>query len=268
MRRSASMYVQGNPDLLREIHQKVKNDAEKSEVIASLYIVIYQDTEGFRILMEEIKKHNLSYTFFEGRRYTKEEYKAAEFFELDIIYPWEMDGTDASEFGMQYAMDCQCKCGRRQISELRIDKRRAKKYDICTIQPEIIINDRLRNLILKHNLTGCEFGSVVDYKGRLNELELYQLKPTHILPQMSDKIRVHVDEYALCKQCNRNGTTLISEIIYEKEKLQNTCDFNLTQEYMGVNLYCKRILIVNAKVYDLFQKNRIKRCVFEPVSII
>ncbi len=276
MRRSAEITLHGNVDLLTDIHEKIKNDAVKSKVVAielqgfsdKLYIEIYEDTEGFRILMEEINKHNLFYTFAEGREYTKEEIKAAEFFAVEIIYPWESDGINAEEFGTQYERECnQCQCGKKQISELRIDKRKAKKYDIITIEPEIIVTERLRNLILEHNLTGCEFGPVADYKGR-DELVLYQLKPTHIFPKMSSTIRVEVVENVRCKECHRNGMILRSEAIYERESLKDACDFNLSYEYFGINLYCKRLLIVSSKVYNLFQKNKIKRCGFEPVSII
>ncbi len=262
------MYVHGDYNLLSEIHEKIKNDSLESKVVASLYIVIYQDTKGFKILMEEIEKHKLSYTFAEGREYTKEEINTAEFFTVEIMYPWERDGMNAEKFGTEYELDCNyCHCGKQQVSELRIDKKKMKKYDIITIQPEIIVTERLCNLILDHNLTGCEFGPVVDYKGR-DELILYQLKPTHILPNMNDKIRVEVVEDIRCKKCQRNGMILRSEAIYDRESLKGACDFNLTQEYFGINLYCKRILVVSAKIYHLFQKNRIKRIHFEPISII
>jgi len=265
------MTLRGEYDILTEIYDKVKSYAVKAKVIEDMLpVIIYQDTEGFTILMEEIMRNNLKYTFAEGREYTKEEIEAAEFFAMEIIYPWERDGITADEYGTKYedSNSCNlCKGGKKQVSHLIINKKKMGKYDIATIQPEIIVNERLHYLILENNLLGCEFGPVKDYKGR-EELVLYQLVIKNILPPMSDKIRIELDEGVYCKECKRNGVYLRSEAIYERESLKEAHDFNLTHEYFGTNAYCKQFAVVSSKVYELFNKNKIKRVAFEPVKII
>lgn len=271
MRRSAEMTLRGDYDVLSEIYDKVKSYAVKAKVIEDMLpIIIYEDTEGFAILMEEIKKNNLNYTFAEGREYTKEEIEAAEYFTMEIIYPWERDGITADDFGTKYedSYSCSaCKGGKKQVSDLIINKKKMGKYDIATIQPEIIVNERLYNLILENNLLGCQFRPVKDYKGK-DELVLYQLVITNILPPMCDKIRLLIEKGVYCKECKRNGVFLRSEAIYNRESLKGAQDFNLTNEYFGMNLYCQRFVIVSSKVYKLFNKNKIKRVAFEPVRII
>ena len=278
MRRSAQMYIDGNIELLNEIHKKVKDDAIKSKVVATsskdfsdmLSIIIYQDTEGYKTLMEYINKYNLFHTFAEGREYTKEEIKSAKYFTVEIIYPWEKDGTSADEYGTKYEDTCSCKLckgSKKQISDLIINKKKMGKYDIATIQPEIIVNEKLYNLILENELSGCEFKLVRDYKGR-EEPVFYQLVVNNILPNMNDGIRTEIVEDVYCKKCKRNGVFLRSEVIYNKESMKEACDFNLTSEYFGQNLYCAQTVIASKKVFDLFKKNKIKRVFFEPVNVI
>jgi len=268
MRRRATMTLRGDKELLEDVYEKIKNYAVKAEIIADMLpVVIYQDTEGYRILLDEIKKNNIKYTFAEGREYTKEEIRASKYFTMEIIYPWESDCITAEKFGTKYENVCPCcSVGKRQISDLIIDTKKATKYDISTIQPEIIINEKLYNLINDNSLTGCSFRPIKDFKGR-DDVVLYQLIITNVLPSMSNEIRVEIVDGFKCSECKRNGEILRSEAIYEERSLDNSCDFNLTQEYFGLNLYCTRHIIVSRKVYELFKKNKIKRVTFEPVSI-
>ncbi|MDQ7096306.1 hypothetical protein REC12_22180 [Desulfosporosinus sp. PR] len=257
MRRRATMTLRGNKDLLKEVFEKVKNYATSAELIANLRITIYQDTVGFKILMDEINAHDIKYTFAEGREYTKEELKAAVFFDMEIIYPWESDGKTAEKFGTMYKNTCKsCSIGKNQISDLIIDTKKAAKYDICIIQPEIIINERIYNLINENSLTGCNFRPIKDFKGR-EEVVLYQLLITNVLPSMSKNISVEIVDGFKCGECKRNGEILRSEVIYDNTSLHEASDFNLTQEYFGLNLYCGRNIIVSSKVYSLFNKIRL-----------
>lgn len=269
MRRSAEICFHGKKEILNEIYAKISMYSEKINITADMLTVeIYEDTQGYVLLMDELTKRDIKYTFAEGREYTKEELKAAKFFSMEIIYPWESDGTTAEKFGTRYENTCQrCGIGKKQISDLIIDTKKAVKYDISTIQPEIIVNERLYNLINENGLTGCSFKTIKDFRER-NDIVLYQLIVTSILPPMNEAIRVETVDGFKCEECKRNGEILRSEAIYEGGSLQKASDFNLTYEYFGLNLYCSRHVIVSSKVYNIFNKNKIKRVAFEPVRII
>lgn len=267
MRRSAAITLEGEEYLLNEIYEKIKEDANKAEILQDmLQISIYEDTKGYQILMEEIREKKIFHTFFERRYYTKEEMNIAKFYLIIIMDPWGNDAISASDFGTKYSDEKACVAcgfGKEQISDLIIDKRKAKKYDICNIHPEIIVNERFYNLILENNLTGCSFDPVHDSKGK-DETPFYQLKVTNVLPEMSNKARI--DNEGTCNVCKRSDLYLKSEGIYESSSLADACDFNLTNEFLFSEQ--ERFLILSAKAYHLFEKNKIKGVAFEPVAIV
>jgi len=141
--------------------------------------------------------------------------------------------------------------------------------------PEILINERLRLLLEENQITGYRLRPVTDFKQRTDFL-LYQLIITNTLPEMSAKISIEVDRFGgnknfkpyPCETCGRNGIIRRSEAIYENEKLTKVCDFNLSKEYFGINMYCVQDIIVTQKLRKLFKENKISRVMFDPVSII
>ncbi|MEL7567917.1 MAG: hypothetical protein AAGU27_23995 [Dehalobacterium sp.] len=271
MRRHVQIRIREKIDLLNEIYAKMTPYTDKIDITGSMLTVeMYEDTEGYGILVDWLQKRNIEYAFAESREYTKDEIRQAKFFNIAVIYPWEADGVTADEYGTQYSSNSACKkcgIGRKQISDLIIEKRKMGKYDIATITPEIIINERLLNLICDNDLTGYEFKPVKDVKGK-EKPDLYQLVINNILPQMSNEIKTVTDKTSFCDECKMHGVFLRSEIVYESDALKNAKDFNLSYEYFGARIYCNRQIIVSNKVYDLFTNNKVKRVAFEPVRIV
>lgn len=269
MRRRAniSVYSKSNEEL-HDIFDKIKDDLFEGKVYSENFTVrIYEDTEGYKTLLGEIEKRGLRYTFAEAREYTKQELENAEFYYSWFIYPWQHAPKDADDFGTKYNNESGClKCGRvrEQISELLIDMKKIIKYKIGTIAPEIFVSEEIRNTLEANNISGITFGEVKDYKNR-EMVKYYQLFVNNILPPMSDRIRVEMEEASRCKICGNGGIYLRSEMIYKKEDLVDAKDFNLTKEYLWG--YGIRQVVISSKVRNLFREHKC-RVGYEPVEII
>ncbi len=162
-----------------------------------------------------------------------------------------------------------------QTSDLIVNTRKFRKYDIATLMPEILINERLRLLLEEHQITGYILQPVTDFKKRTDVL-LHQLIITNTLPEMSNQIRVERERFDgnqyfkpyPCKTCGRGGMIRRSEAIYEREKLTKVCDFNLSKEFFGTHMYCVQDIIVTQKLRKLFKNNKISGMAFDPVRIV
>ena len=84
----------------------------------------------------------------------------------------------------------------------------------------------------------------------------------NILPPLSETTWL---EYESWRRCSHDVTFLRSDLQYERQKLDNAKDFNLTYEH--INNYRIRQIVVSAKVKKLFNEHRI-RVRFTPVAIL
>lgn len=267
-----------NPEdrgILKELHNFFLTKGMNSKYEGGmLEVKLYSDEPEFAILMHEIGKRELKYRYFEVREYTKKEIEEFKLFHMGLAFPYELDG-EIPNYGTMYENSCPaCDTVRLQTSDLIVNMKKFVKYDISTLMPEILINERLRLLLEENQITGYVLRPVTDFKGR-TDLLLYQLIITNVLPDMSTDIKVEVEHFRgnknfkpyPCEICGRNGIIRRSEAIYEHEELAEVYDFNLSMEYFGVNMYCVQDIIVTQKLRRLFKNNKISRVVFEPVYI-
>ena len=269
MRRRANISVfSKSTEELHRIFEKIKDDLFEGKIYSDNFTVrIYEDTEGYKTLLDEIEKSGLRYTFAEAREYTKQELESAEFYYTWFIYPWQHDPKHAEDFGTKFdnIIGCNaCGRGKEQVSSLFIDMKKIIKYKIGTVVPEIFVSDDIRNAFEANNITGINFGEVKDYKNR-EMPKYYQLFVNNILSPMSDRIRVEMEEASKCKICGNGGIYLRSEMIYKKEDLADAKDFNLTKEYLWG--YGIRQVVISSKVRNLFREHKC-RVGYEPVEII
>jgi len=131
------------------------------------------DDSEIRLLVNLVTEHGHTYNYFEERIYSKAEIKKAEYYDLYTYYPWQDKWKYARDFGTSYNEHGE------QTSELIINTKRLKKYNICTILPELIVSEAFYKAALMHHLTGCEFGPVRDYKNREGAV-FYQLKINNV----------------------------------------------------------------------------------------
>lgn len=272
LRRKAHFWLYyTNSNDFKEFYEKFKDEILDFKVSSSFFdFRMYQDGKGYDYIMKQIKSLGLRYSYWEAREYTKAEIKNAEFFWLNFIYPWEHDSNyNAEKYGTKYSREDICPaCGRgkKQISELIVDLKKVIKYKVATINPEIMVSTEVREQIEKNGLSGVSFDEVRDYKNR--EMPIYHQMFIHnILPPMSNKIRVEIEDVSHCKVCNRGGIYLRSEAIYERKDLGNTKDFNLTNEFFWSANYCVSDIIASTRARDVLNNCKV-RFGYEPVEII
>lgn len=270
MRREARIRVRTKDiEAIRYIYDAIKNKINKDLGIYSggFVVELYEDTEEYIYLMNEIRINNLEFGFSEGREYTKKEMNSAKYYYTSFIYPYQGDPKDAIDFGTKYDDSTGCqKCGRgkKQISELRIDLKKLKKYPIATMAPEIFIRSEVKVLLEQNEVSGIHFGEVKDYKNR-ETITYYQLFIDNIMPPMSDKVRVEYEDISKCKLCGFGGIYPRSEFIYNSKDISVMKDFNYTYEYIWA--YGLREVIISSKVRDIFQKFKC-RVGYEPIAFI
>ncbi len=274
--RKVSITIIGNKDLLYELYDHVKQYIYKPEAKKCEYTghgnlhVILDDNEssGYHYLMEMSEKFQLHPHIAQWVRYTKAEEESAKFYVMGISTPLELEGTKASDYGTQYGGGCPyCGLGGKPVSDVLVDRKFMKKYKIGTLYPDIYVSEEIKELIESNNLTGVSFDhEVKDYKGReMSRFLTFDIH--HVLPSMRDSVWLIKDEYSDRRYdaCGHSVVYLRSDIQYEKEKLDEAQDFNLTNEY--VDNFRLRQIIVSARVRKLFKQNKVYSAFF-PIAIL
>lgn len=203
---------------------------------------------------------------FSHVHYTKKELENITFFQMCIAVPLELEGVHADYFGTRYKERCpNCDFGGIPIGNILVDRKFVKKCKIGWLYPNIIVSKEVRDLIESNELTGVSFGErVLDYKGR--EIpELYVMNVHHVLPPMSESTWLVKSGVARYQECGHDVVYLRSDIQYEKEKLDEALDFNLTAEF--VDNYRSPELIVSAKAKKLFKEHKIFSF-FRPITLL
>lgn len=264
MIRKISITIIGMEEQLYELYNHIKEDIykpmfQKCEYTGhgNLKVILDKDSPSYQYLLEMADKYQLHPHIAQWIEYTKAEKENAEFYAMSIPEPLELEGTNAADYGTQYAGGClNCGLGGKPVSDVLVDRKFIKKYNIGTLYPDIFVSESLKELILENHLTGVSFEhEVKDYKGR--EIPKYFVMNIHnVLPPMSDSAWLIKDKvYDRYRECGHQVVYLRSDIQYEREKLNGSQDFNLTNEF--VDNYRLRQIVVGAKVRSLFKKNKI-----------
>jgi hypothetical protein len=218
--------------------------------------------------MEMSEKYQLYPHVAQWVGYTKTEKESARYYALGMSTPLELEGTKARDYGTEYDGGCShCGIGGKLVSDVLVDRKLMKKTKIGNLFPDIYVSNEIKELIESNNLTGVSFNhEVKDYKGREMPI-FYTLDIHHVLPPMSESVWLIKDEDSNSRYdiCGHSVVYLRSDIQYEKEKLDEAFDFNLSSEY--VNNSRLQVLIVSAKVRDIFKKNKL-HVGFFPVTLI
>lgn len=275
MIRKVSITIIGNKDLLFELYENVKQyiykpEAKKCEYIGhgNLHVILDSESPGYYYLMEMSERFQLHPYIAQWVGYSKTEIENAKFYVMSIPTPLELEGTKASDYGTQYAGGCPyCGLGGKPVSDVLVDRKFMKKYKIGTLYPDIFVSEELKDLIELNNLTGVSFEHEVKDCKQREMLKFFTLEIHNVLPSMSDSTWLVKDEcsdrrYGVCRH---SVVYLRSDIQYERKKLDEVRDFNLTNEFVDNSRL--RQIIVSARVRQIFKHNKIYAGFF-PVAII
>lgn len=265
MREKREYILIGNEEDVRNVRRQVNLGIN----CETHFIEVYTDTNDFRLLQEASKDNNVSLHLSKFEmEYTKSELDNSKYFVLRInSYCSEF----AEKYGTRYSYEDKCKCcgsGKKQVSDLFIDKTKVGKKDIsATYGLEIVISEKLYNLLLHYNITGLSFRDVHHKNNNLkSEPVLYQLFCTNTLRPLNEQTVFYKEKY--CECCCRSGLHVKSLPYYDEEDLKDAKDFNYTFEYFGSGWSGTPDIIVSRKVYKLFRDNKIKGVSFDIVKIV
>lgn len=241
--------------LLRMIYEQVKKDIPKSLAkkypyrdFGALILPLEQNSQSYKTVMSICEEHQLHPSVFQTIDYTKTELERFEYYQMDIPTPLELEGTSASDYGTKYTDMCPlCGLGGKLSGDILVDCKLIKNRKIGTLFPDIFVSEDMKNLIAEHGFTGISFDhEVKDFKGR-QAPRLFAMEIHSILPEMSPSTWIISDtSSSRYHKCGHQVAYLRSDIQYEREKLKNATDFNLSAEYL--DNYRMRKIIVSARV--------------------
>ena len=272
MKRVTSICIIGSEKICRELLYEPNKDKIPKEFSKYKYnggqlnLPLEPDSPELKQAIQIAQENNLHPRLFSKVQYTKKEIGEIPFFQMYIPDPLELEGTDASDYGTQYVGGCStCSLGGRPVGDVLVDRKFVKKYKIGNVRPDIYVSEELKKIIEDNNLTGVGFiGEMKDYKGR--EMPKYHImRIGSILPPMSDSTWLNYTGGASYKECGHNVVYLQSDVQYEKEKIENAKDFNLSTEY--INNFRLQETIVSARVRKIFKEHKIYSFFF-PVAIL
>ena len=204
--------------------------------------------------------------------YTKKELSEAKFFEVNLSIYGKADYTEGyqTKYKDFYCKSC---CAHQLIPEgvIYINKTEFRGKDIAVsmkLNNEIIVSNKMKELIENMNMTGVNFFPAYHYNNRLkNDYLAWHMVVTNVIPKIDSSMPMYImDNY--CSVCKRHHVLPLSYVRYTKSELVKVNDFNLSSEMFGNGWYGSPKLIVSHNVYDLIINNRIKGCKFEIVGII
>ena len=189
---------------------------------------------------------------------------------MNIHAPFELEGVTNEDYGTHYEGGCanpHCRIGKKLVGNVLVDRKLLKNREIGLLMPGVFVSEKLKFLINENGLTGVTFDhEIKDYKRR-QEAKCYLLDIKHILPPMATSTWLIIENRnTLINTCGHHNPYLRSDIQYEREKLTNAQDFNLSCEYLYGLLKYQEV-IVSAKVRRVFMKNKI-HAGFNPVMVL
>ena len=201
-----------------------------------LVIPLVYDTPEYRELIDWIKQRKAHLRVFLDVHYTKSELNKVGFFRLAPSYPLELEGKFSRDYGTKHRDQCNkdyfcLMCG-ELIGDVFVDRKFMKKKKFGCLVPDLFASEELKEAIEEAGLTGIEFGGLVkDYKGREMKEKYYVVNITSILPPLSDKTWINNNN--AIQKCGHVIHYLESPLMYEREKLAQAKDFNLTCEHLN-----------------------------------
>lgn len=275
MVRKISITIIAKREILYELYENVKEyiyEPEASNCVyngqGSLRVILDGESPGYRYLMDMSREYQLHPRVAQWVDYTKREIDSSEWFQMRLPEPLELEGVTAAYYGTQYKGGCpHCGLGGKSVGNVLVDRKFIRKCRMGILFPDIYVSEEVRRIIETNGLTGVSFDSEVrDYKER-EMPKNYVMSIHHVLPPMSTSTWLCPDEYPDRRfaECGHQVLYRRSDIQYEKEKLKNAMDFNLSAEH--INNFRLQDIIVSAKVRKVFKAHKIYSFFF-PVALL
>jgi hypothetical protein len=262
-----------NAELFRsKIYQLATELIQKGVTYDGWNMYVYPDIIGFEMLVQEAQKHRLKPVYVDYKmEYKKKDFEYAKYFMMHLRIFGKEDYTESYDTKYENINLCsECKRSKmKQISELYIDKVQFKGKDIgITTNREIVISDKLYNILINYDLQGIQY-QIVKHKNKKmkDEPKVYQIIVDNVLPQMYSATTFYLDEPGYCHTCKAYGNLLTTLPKYLSDDMINAKDINMTYEYIGGGYSGYRNYIISKKLYDILICSKIKGLKFDIVVI-
>lgn len=195
------------------------------------YFYFYDDTEEYRAIRSEAESRNLMVDESYSLEYTDEEKEQLLYFQLDVESKCREEGFFPYDYGVVYQGGCDCcKNGQKLIGNFYVPARMLAKYDICSMEPEIIISRSLGEIFENEQITGCDYDEVFDVKTKKISKGFRRLVIKNTVSSMhKDTLK----QIRTCRICQKEWIVLKGNIIYEEKTLENFKDVNIAVEHFS-----------------------------------
>ncbi|MDE6593213.1 MAG: hypothetical protein K2K57_09150 [Oscillospiraceae bacterium] len=203
---------------------------------------------------------------------TKKEIDTARFYKMKLGIYGSEDHTEhyKTKYSDKYCSACDTH-QRIPAEKVFINKCEFRGKDIsCSdnLNNEILLSDKIKNLIEENNLTGVEFYPAHHYSKMIkNDYPVWRMAVTSILPPVDKSMDTEIIE-GYCDVCKCHHILPLSYLRYKNSDLQQAADFNLSREHFGAGWYGSPELIVSRRVYNIFKGNNVKGVKYEIVGMI
>lgn len=273
MRIQSRIIFHMDPPEAEQLLSKFNLSAKKNQRMQ--VVKLFVDSDYYLQLTQELVRRGVEFSEYKTEVYSKKEIETSELLRIipNTYCGYPQPEMDDSYFEVSYDPNSVCpKClqGGVQKNPFQMFKPKIGKSDIAGIHwvLELIITQRLKEIIEAEGLTGVEFWPVVNYRKKTEYEGLYQLFITNEMPPMSPEAEiVRAPDVREC-ECGKKGYVRKGVPVYSRESLVNIKDFNKTHEWLGGGETTWQSKIVTKKVYDLFQQHKVRGVRFEPVKII
>ncbi len=230
----------------------------------SLSLRLPEDSDELKEAIAFMQDLGLSLRFFSETHFTPKEIREAPFYVARLPSPYELQGDALRKYGTKFVGGCRvCGIGRKPHGDILINKTCIKKFKMCWVEPLYLVSDPVRLLLEKSGLTGFRIGpEVKDYRGRETP-PFYAFEIESVLPPVSSETWFETSHINPC--FHPRPLYLRSDLRYEREKLENTKEFNCTQEEL--NNYHTREMVLSANAREFFKENKIYAN-FTPLTIL
>jgi len=266
MKRATLVAWIGKTETMKTVYEAFadKTIKEFSRYAKSYTLALEPDSEELAAAIEMIKGTGEKHIrLFSDVYYTKSELAAAEFFRILPSSPLELEGITSGKFGTKHQDECdKCRVCGELVGDVYVDRKFMKKQKFGTLYPDLFVSEEIKKAIEAAGLTGVKFGGLVkDYKGREMPEKYYVMHITSTLPPLSES--TWTKDGGTCSNGHR-VRYLQSDLMYEREKLADAQDFNLTYEHLN-NDFLQEV-VVSAKAKDVL--SGFKLMFREPVTIL
>lgn len=228
------------------------------------------ETDEYKTLVEYLALNKIQYDIFRREfNFTKKEINKAEIQKLII------DGNAGESFSTDHegylCPTCQEKIPKLKINNLHVHYKQIKRFDILATYMgaiEIIVSERLKNILLKEHVSGSTFKSIFEIGNNGKEIPgYYHLNINEGIGEVVEPSIIEKDEK--CCECGFYRRYLTQTPLNFKRNTWSGLDICYTKNWFGSPPIDQgKWVVISKKLYNILINNKIKLFSVEPAFFV